>query len=312
MRGTRFGEIYSQEPRYNTKAVVRETGVPADTFRAWERRYHVPMPHRTATGQRLYSERDIAIIRWLRDRTIEGLTVSQAVRLLEHQGEAEETGEQPITWELLEQQLVSALLRLDAQAAEAVLGQAFALYSLEDVCLKLMTPALVTIGQGWHDGTVSVGQEHFATQFVRRKIQGLLSIYDVVAGQATIVAACAPGEQHDVGLLILALILVRRGYRVIYLGADVPLAGLLPVVDQVGADLVCLSTVTAATAPAAQQVAEALHHTQHPPLVVVGGDGASAIDAENVPYVRIGGDARAAVDQIIALIGAHRSATRQD
>src|SRR6058998_2450233 len=96
----------SLSPVYNTKAVVRETGVPADTFRAWERRYHVPMPHRTATGQRLYSERDIAIIRWLRDRTIEGLTVSQAVRLLEDQGEAEETGEQPITWELLEQQLV--------------------------------------------------------------------------------------------------------------------------------------------------------------------------------------------------------------
>jgi methanogenic corrinoid protein MtbC1 len=186
------------------------------------------------------------------------------------------------------------------------------LYSLEDVCLKLITPALVTIGQGWHDGTVSVGQEHFATQFVRRKIQGLLSIYDVVAGQATIVAACAPGEQHDVGLLIVALLLVRRGYRVIYLGADVPLTGVLPVVDQVGADLVCLSTVTPATAPAAQQVAEALHRTPHPPLVVVGGDGADAIGAESVAYVRIEGDARAAVDQITALIAAHRSATRQD
>jgi methanogenic corrinoid protein MtbC1 len=312
MPSTQFGEIYSQEPRYNTKAVVRETGVPADTFRAWERRYHVPLPYRTATGQRLYSERDIAVIRWLRDRTIEGLTVSQAVRLLEQHGEAEETNEKPITWELLKQQLVAALLRLDAQAAEAVLGQAFALYSLEDVCLKLITPVLIMIGQGWHDGTVSVGQEHFATQFLRRKLQGLLSIYDVVAGQATIVAACAPGEQHDVGLLILTLLLVRRGYRVVYLGADVPLAGLVPVVDQVRADLVCLSTVTAATAPAAQQVAKAVHGMAQPPLVVVGGDGASAIDGEEAPYVRIEGDARAAVDQITALIAAHRSATRKD
>jgi methanogenic corrinoid protein MtbC1 len=96
------------------------------------------------------------------------------------------------------------------------------------------------------------------------------------------------------------------------LGADVPLTGLLPVVDQVGADLVCLSTVTAATASAAQQVAEALSRMPHPPLVVIGGDGASAMDAENVPYVRIEGDARAAVDQITALIAAQRSATRQD
>ena len=85
-----------------------------------------------------------------------------------------------------------------------------------------------------------------------------------------------------------------------------PLAGLLPVVDQVKADLVCLSTVTAATAPAAQQVAEALHRMAQPPLVVVGGEGASAIDDEDAPYVRIEGDARAAVDQIMALIVAHR------
>ena len=82
MRNERFGEGYSTEARYNTKAVVTETGVPADTFRAWERRYGTPMPHRTASGQRLYSERDIAIVRWLRDRTAAGMTISQAVRLL--------------------------------------------------------------------------------------------------------------------------------------------------------------------------------------------------------------------------------------
>src|SRR3712207_5260618 len=98
MPKTRFDNSYSAEPRYNTKVVVRETGVPADTFRAWERRYQVPVPHRTATGQRLYSERDIVIIRWLRDRTLEGMTISQAVRLLGEEVPAE-AGDQPATWE---------------------------------------------------------------------------------------------------------------------------------------------------------------------------------------------------------------------
>src|SRR3712207_3544429 len=106
MRNEHFANTYSSEPRYNTKAVVRETGVPADTFRAWERRYGVPIPHRTATGQRLYSERDIAIIRWLRDRTAEGLTISQAVRLFEGAQEAAVSGDQPAAWTRLEQQLV--------------------------------------------------------------------------------------------------------------------------------------------------------------------------------------------------------------
>ena len=72
----------SAAPVFNTKAVALETEVPPDTFRAWERRYGVPRPQRTAGGHRLYSERDIAIIRWLRDRTAEGMNISHAVMLL--------------------------------------------------------------------------------------------------------------------------------------------------------------------------------------------------------------------------------------
>ncbi len=73
---------FSDRPVLNTRAVARETGVPADTFRAWERRYGVPRPQRTAGLHRLYSDRDVAIIRWLRDRTTEGVNISQAVQLL--------------------------------------------------------------------------------------------------------------------------------------------------------------------------------------------------------------------------------------
>lgn len=312
MHEIRFGSNYSTEPRYNTKVIVRETGVPADTFRAWERRYGAPMPHRLATGQRLYSERDIAIIRWLRDRTAEGLTISQAVRLLEQNGAADEAKIGPASWASLEQQLVTALLRLDAPAAEAVLNQAFATYSLDEVCLKLIAAALVTIGEGWHAGSVSVGQEHFATQLLRRKLQALFSVYDIVAGHGTVVTACAPGEQHDVGLLMLALLLVRRGYRVVYLGADLPADGLLQIVQQVNPDLVCLSTATAATAPAAKQVADALNGLPHPPCVVIGGGGLSADEPESTSYIPISGDAHIAVDQIVALSIENRRATGEE
>ncbi|MFN3334677.1 MAG: MerR family DNA-binding transcriptional regulator, partial [Caldilinea sp.] len=43
-------------PIYNLKAVVQETGLKADTLRAWERRYGVPTPQRTDSGHRLYSQ----------------------------------------------------------------------------------------------------------------------------------------------------------------------------------------------------------------------------------------------------------------
>ncbi len=308
MRHEHFGDSYSTIARYNTKVVVRETGVPADTFRAWERRYGVPLPHRTPTGQRLYSERDIAMIHWLRDRTAEGLTISQAVRLLESDAEPSETKGplDPANWDTLEQQLVDALQRLDPVAAEAIFSQAFARYPIDDICLKLIEPVLVAIGEGWHAGEVSIGQEHFATAFLRRKLSALLSVYDIVGGHATIVAAGAPGEQHDVGLLILALALVRRGYRVVYLGADVPQEGLLPVVEQVRPDLVCLSATTRASAEHVGMIATALRALEHPPLVVVGGQAIGEHPAQPELYKTLTGNAIAAVAQIGDLLARTR------
>ena len=311
MRRKHFDDAYSTEAQYNTKAVARKTGVPADTVRAWERRYGVPLPHRAETGQRLYSERDIALIRWLRDRTAEGLTISRAVRLLETDVvAASEDDLDPAAWERLQQRLVDALLRLDASAAEAILGQAFARYALDDVCLQLIEPALVQIGSGWHTGTVSIGQEHFATGLLRRKLQALLSVYDVVSGQATIIAACAPGEHHEVGLLILALALVRRGYRVVYLGANVPIEGLLPVVEQVRPDMVCLSATTAATAEEVGPMADAIRRLypggtlegMRPPLVVAGGQGIAASTGPGGSYEPLTGDAIEATKQIGRLL----------
>ncbi len=75
-------DSYSDMPLYNTKAVVRQTGVPAPTLRAWERRYGILAPRRGENDYRLYSERDMAIVTWLRERVESGLTISQAIALL--------------------------------------------------------------------------------------------------------------------------------------------------------------------------------------------------------------------------------------
>jgi MerR family transcriptional regulator, light-induced transcriptional regulator len=296
MSRTRFEGNYSTTPRYNTQAVVRETAVPADTFRAWERRYDVPKPHRSSSGQRLYSERDVALIRWLRDRTVEGMTISQAVRLLNIKAE-EPDDRQAAQWAVLVRRLVDALLALRTSEADDVLGEAFAYYSLEQVCTLLIQPALVEIGEGWRQGRVSAGQEHFATNIVRRRLQALYSVYDVVAGAATVVTACVPTEQHDVGVLILSLMLVRRGYRVVYLGANVPATGLLGIVEQVNPDLVCLSVTT----PEAFGQFDAVIEAPRPPLIAVGGQG-----VQPSPMLRychwLQGEASTVMTQIDALL----------
>ena len=77
--------MLSTTPAYNLKVVLKETGLAADTLRAWERRYGLPMPQRTAGGHRLYSQRDIETIKWLMKRQEEGLSISRAVDLWNEQ-----------------------------------------------------------------------------------------------------------------------------------------------------------------------------------------------------------------------------------
>ncbi len=247
---TQFSDI----PIYNTKAVAQETGVPADTFRAWERRYGVPRPHRTEGGHRLYSERDIAVIRWLRDRTAEGMTISQAVALMISGSDSNlawldtAIDTEPHSWERLNSQLLAALLDYDERRAERIMGEAFALYPLDDVFSKLIQPTMVEIGEQWHQGKITVTVEHFATQFVRRKLSSILNTYSISEGRGLLVVGCAPSEQHDLGALLLAVSLVRHGWQVLYLGPQVPLKDLLDTIQRIQPDMVCLSASTVETA----------------------------------------------------------------
>src|SRR5512139_3418975 len=80
MRSGSDGMI-SQTPAYNLKVVLKETGLKADVLRAWERRYHLPSPSRTPGGHRLYSDYDIEMLKWLKGRQVEGLSISRAVEL---------------------------------------------------------------------------------------------------------------------------------------------------------------------------------------------------------------------------------------
>src|SRR5512141_1452449 len=77
--------MVSTTPAFNLKVVLKETGLAADTLRACERRYGLPLPNRTAGGHRLYSQRDIETIKWLMKRQAEGLSISRAVDMWKEQ-----------------------------------------------------------------------------------------------------------------------------------------------------------------------------------------------------------------------------------
>jgi MerR family transcriptional regulator, light-induced transcriptional regulator len=293
----------STAPVFNTKAVARETGVPADTFRAWERRYGMPRPRRTPGGHRLYSERDIAIIRWLRDRTDEGVNISHAVLLLTNTLDAPAiampigNNAARVIGQLIDE-IVQALMNFDSTQADQILSEAFSIYPFEQVLLDLVQPAMIDIGERWHRGEINVAVEHFATQFVRRKLAGLLTIFEGNAHRSTVVVGCAPGELHDLGALLSALFLVRRGWHVIYLGPQVPLFDLLEIVHTLKPNMVCLSASTMETALELIPVARGL--TEAYPQVHFGyGGRIFNVNPElrhSMPGIFLGHDARELVD----------------
>ncbi len=297
----------SNAPVFNTKAVARDTGVPPDTFRAWERRYGVPRPQRTAGGHRLYSERDIAVIRWLRDRTEEGMNISHAVMLLATVLEESEPEVQPGASRALDSltdELVTALISFDAPHAERTLSEAFAIHPFEQVLLGLIQSAMVEIGERWHRGEINVATEHFGTHFIRRKLSGLLNVFENNSQRERIIVGCAPDELHDLGVLFASLFLVRRGWHVVYLGPQVPLADLIETVRNLKPDLVCLSASTIETAMNLAEVLKALY-TTFPNLRIGYGGRIFNVNPDlrqMMPGVFLGQDARELVETVTTLL----------
>jgi DNA-binding transcriptional MerR regulator len=228
----------SDAPAFNLKAVVRETGLKPDTIRAWERRYGVPKPRRTSGGHRLYTQRDIDLLKWMNARQHEGLSISRVVDLWKG---LEAEGKDPfqVTSHNLLQQAVSlgdvgellnlrqawvqACLNYDEPRAEYALTQAFALFPLNNVVLDVLLRGLAEIGEGWYRGAVTVQQEHFASALAVRRLQSLIAASPPPTRSERIVLACPPDEQHTVSLHTINLLLRRHGWEVIDLGADVPL-----------------------------------------------------------------------------------------
>ena len=200
----------------NIAALSRRTGVAPDTLRKWEQRYGVLRPVRTAGGQRRYSEMDVQRVEWLRDRIRDGWRIGEAARVIDEATSValDEPGD-------LRDTLIAAIEENDPRTVSATLDQTFAVLPLEQALTEVVTPALRWTGEAWHRGELSVAQEHAITAKVRAHLGKLISEgQGGVRGSA--VLACAPGEHHDVGLLMLAVMLRADGWRVEFLGADTP------------------------------------------------------------------------------------------
>lgn len=285
-------QIY--QPVYNIKAIARMAGLLPVTLRAWERRYGIPQPQRGEQGYRYYSEHDLRTLLWIKKKMESGMSISRAVEGLMRlrsvgkdpvMNEMEESREQPISIQAINAQLYEALLNFDEQSAAEVMRRAFGIYLVDQVLIEIVRPTLVRLGEAWHQGEIPIAKEHFATQFFMQHLMSMISASAPPSHNGTIVAACAPGEMHQIGLLILVVMLRWRGWDVIYLGPDLKLERMAEALIPLKPRLLLFSATRKESAILLDNLAELVEQFPEPhPEILVGGQAWQEVEiSENVP-----------------------------
>jgi DNA-binding transcriptional MerR regulator len=199
---------------------AKRVGVSPDLLRAWEQRYGLLAPTRSAGGFRLYSDEDAARVSRMLRALNEGLSAAQAAQVALASGE-------PVPGMLgnTRERLLESIDRYDEAALQAALDEGLATFGLETFISELVLPTLTEIGRRWQAGEADISQEHFASNLIRGRLLSLARLWGRGSGPMALLA-CAPGERHDISLLAFGLLLRSYGWRILFLGADTPLATL--------------------------------------------------------------------------------------
>jgi len=218
----------TRSPRYRIGVVSRLTGLSTDVVRVWERRYGAIQPARSDGGSRLYSDADISRLRRLRQAVEKGHAIGQVAALSEseleqltgsHQAQADALGD---PYRTTCERFLEAVARMDVIAADAELARAATLFPARVLVKNIVAPLLVEIGERWAHKEYGIANEHVASNLLRNLLSSLFRLYPPADSAESIVLATPSGERHEFGLLLAALVAATRGWRVVYLGADLP------------------------------------------------------------------------------------------
>ncbi len=278
----------------------RRVGVSDHVLRAWEVRYGLLTPERSAGGFRLYAESDERRVRRMQFHIAQGLAAAEAARLAidEAQAPADSSdlafGSDALGLLGLARSLQRALDGFDEGAAQAVLDRLLSDFTLTTTLRDVVVPYLRQLGERWERGEITIAQEHFATNVIRGRLMGLARGWGDGQGPRAIVA-CPPDELHDLALLIFAIVLYRSGWRIDYLGASTPIDELI---REAGRSRLELVVVAATTTDRFDPILEALTRLAAVAPLAIAGAGATQHVADEVGARLLSGDPVSAAEYV--------------
>jgi len=200
---------------YPIRTVSTLTGVNTVTLRAWERRYGLIRPTRTASGHRLYTQAQIDLINRVLVLLDKGIAISQVRAALDSTVEPQAPGEaQAGPWQRYLERMVSAIVRFDENGLEESYNEALSLYPVDMVTRHLLLPLLTELGQRWETAEGSIAEEHFFGVYLRNKLGARFHHRARGNTGPRLLLACLPGELHEIGVLLFALSAHDNGFRI--------------------------------------------------------------------------------------------------
>lgn len=290
----------SDTGRYRIGELSRRSGVSPELLRAWERRYGLLTPTRSAGGLRLYSPQDLARVQAMQRHLEAGLAAAEAAERV-----TRTAADGEVALPAARGELAAALASFDEGAAHGAFDSLLAQLSLDALLRDVVLPYLHELGERWERGEASIAEEHFASTLLRGRLLGLARGWGQGIGRAVLLA-CAPGERHDLGLLAFGLSLRARGWRIVYLGADTPVSS---VADAAASCDPTLVVVSAVDVRAFRRCAAELGELAHRVDLRLGGMGAGGSRLD-VDAPRLTGDPVEEAEQLTATHGARFRAER--
>jgi len=270
---------------YTIKQAAVRAGVSIPLLRAWERRYGVVRPERTAAGYRLYDEDAIAVLSTMRRLVGSGWAPSEAARAI-RDGEVPADVAESVPPAYAGgsdaspgSRLVDGAAAMSTTAVESALDEIFSRGSYEAIVDRVLMPALDALGEGWEAGIVDVAGEHLASAAVMRRLTSAYNAAGSPAGRAVLVGT-PPGSRHELGPVAFSVALLRQGVPVTYLGTDVPVTSWVDAARHTSATAVVISVTASTDATPAAAVVRALRAAMPNLTIALGGRAAAEVPDE--------------------------------
>lgn len=278
----------------------QRSGVTAHVIRIWERRYGALAPSRTGTNRRMYSDEDVQRLRLLRELTQNGhrigsiaeLSTDALESLLQQDKAASPTSPPPAERQFTVDaardlsepaQYVTACVEaaraFEGDRLRRLLHRSRLQFGQRAMLTRVIAPLIRELGESWQDGQLRAGHEHLGTAIIKEVLMTPVPGSQIATNAGELVVSTPSGEIHELGALLVAASARDLGWRVTYLGPNLPAEEIAACARARSARAVALSMVYPEHCTAMQaQVRELRRLLPEGIALIVGGRAAGSCE----------------------------------